>query len=371
MVKYDEKNKCYYIDSKLKKKDGTWFHYTYRDNTNPLMKKKKYVQSIEFEVEEQKRREIEYKRAGLKGQTLEALCVNYIESKEHELAENTIYSYDGVFKNDFKLAFDLQGSVQDELTPAKCQIYRMKIAQQEIVSHRKNIKLYVLTEVILLARKLKLIDSETKDDCIFALDKFKGDIKKKEEHNKYTPLSNLEKILDKTKNENDRDMLTLLYFSGLRIGEFLGIKVKNVEFIDGVAKVNIEGQRLSSGSYTTRLKNNSSYKTIFYANHNVEILRNFIERNKLEQEDYLFNYSRTNIRRILGRACKEANVDSNTLHGFGRKSINTELYFATGGDVKVCQTALGQSSSAVNLDHYVSKEEATKKVIATIKDLTL
>ena len=370
MVKFDEKNKCYFIDGKIKKRDGSYYHYTYRDNNNPLMKKKKYVQGLEFEVQEQKKRELEYKRNGLTTGTIKDLCDSYIESKENELAQNTIRAYEGIFNSDFPLVFDVNNSVVDEFTPIKAQLYRNKVASQQVSSDRKNLKLYALSEIILLARKVKLIDSETKDDCLFNLEKFKSDIRKKEEHNKYTPLSNLEKILNNTKCQNDRDMLQLLYFSGLRIGEFLGIRVKDLEFKEEMVIVHIEGQRLDNGTYTTRLKNNSSYKQIYYVKENLEVVKNFIERNKLEDNDFFMPYSRTNIRRILAGACKKANVDSNTLHGFGRKSINTELYFATGGDVKVCQTVLGQASSAVNLDHYVSKEEATRKAIETIKDLS-
>ena len=369
MVKYDEKNKCYYIDNKIKRRDGSFYHYTYHDNNNPLMKKKKYVQSIELEVEEQKRREMEYKRVGMRGSSIQCLCDNYIETKESELSSNTIYAYQAVIKNDLPKVFDMSKAPIDEFTPAKCQKYRIKIGSQSTTAKRKNVKIYVLTEIIMLARKLKLIDSELKDDCLFNLEKFKGDIKKKKECNKYTPLANLSKILNCVHNQNDHDMLQLLYFSGLRIGEFLGVKVKYVHFLDNLVQVDIEGQRLDGGEYTTRLKNNSSYKKIYYANENITVIKNFIERNKLSPEDYLMPYSRTSIRRILSKACKEAKIEYNTLHGFGRKSINTELYFATGGDVKVCQMALGQASSEINLEHYVSNEEATKKVIATIKKL--
>lgn len=370
MIKYDEKAKCYYIDAKIKKRDGTYHHFTHKENDNPLFKKKKYVQSIEYEIMENKKREVEYKTAGLKGETLKDLYYKFIETKENELASNTLKVYNGIFDKDFPLAFNIKNSVLTELTPAKCSIYRKKIAQQDICSKRKNVKLYTLEEIITFARKLKLIDSETKDDCLFSIERFKGDIKKQEETNKYTPLKDLEKILNSTKCENDKDMLKLLYFSGLRIGEFLGIKVKNIHFLEDVVKIDIEGQRLDDGSYTTRLKNNTSYKTIYYTGENFYTVKNYILRNKLEQEDYFMNYSRTNLRRILNSACKLANLEKNTLHGFGRKSINTELYFKTGGDVKVCQTALGQSSSSLNLEHYVSKEEATKKVISTLKKLS-
>ncbi len=370
MVKYDEKTKCYYIDGKIKKRDGSYYHFTHKESNNELFKKKKYVQSIEYDIIEEKKRELEYKTAGLKGETLKELYFKFIETKENELASNTLKVYNGIFDNDFPLAFNVKNSANDELTPTKCAVYRKKIAEQDICSKRKNVKLYTLEEVIVFARKLKLINSETKDDCLYAIERFKGDIKKKTETNKYTPLKDLEKILNATKNENDRDMLKLLYFSGLRIGEFLGIKVKNISFLEDVVKISIEGQRLDDGTYTTRLKNNSSYKEIYYTGENFYTVKNYIERNKLDPNDYFMNYSRTNLRRILNSACKNANLEKNTLHGFGRKSINTELYFTTGGDVKVCQTALGQSSGAVNLEHYVSKEEATKKVISTLKKLS-
>ena len=42
-------------------------------------------------------------------------------------------------------------------------------------------------------------------------------------------------------------------------------------------------------------------------------------------------------------------------HGFGRKSINTELY-KLGADSKVRTTLLGQISMSVNEDNYVDNQ---------------
>lgn len=82
----------------------------------------------------------------------------------------------------------------------------------------------------------------------------------------------------------------------------------------------------------------------------------------------MINETRTTIRRYLNKAFKKASVKHSTLHGFGRKSINTELYLV-GADSETRATVLGQKNVKVNDENYVQTEEALKKAKNYLKDI--
>ena len=56
------------------------------------------------------------------------------------------------------------------------------------------------------------------------------------------------------------------------------------------------------------------------------------------------------------------------MHGFGRKSINTELY-KNGADSKTRSALLGQDSQAINEIHYVENNEAIEKAKQILKKI--
>lgn len=235
----------------------------------------------------------------------------------------------------------------------------------------KNSVLFILRDMINYARKLNLINSEERENLIEFVKPFKEVRinKTKKIRNKYTPYKDFLRLMDKIDDLNDKAMFRLLYFSGLRIGEFLGIQVKDIRYKNKITYVHIYKQRLSmNGAISNRLKNLSSYKIIIYTNENSAILKDYIRRNNLKSDDFLFDTYRVKIQRKLDHYLKKAKLSHNSLHGFGRKSINTELY-KIGADSKVRTTLLGQSSTQVNEQNYIDKKVALKKAIKYLEEI--
>ena len=83
----------------------------------------------------------------------------------------------------------------------------------------------------------------------------------------------------------------------------------------------------------------------------------------------MFNYTNSGIRKKLKRYCLKASIPYNTIHGFSRKSINTELYNA-GASSKSRKTLLGQASDFINENNYIDNNKALEEATKILKKIT-
>ncbi len=366
-VLFDKKSKTYYVDSKIKRADGSWYHFKYKEINNQDFKSKRYVQSIEAEIIRKKKVEICYQPSS-KVQNVSDLIESYINYRENELAFNTKANNFLRAKKYIEPYFE--NSLLKLFNPANLASFRIYLSSLKICAEYMNNIIAITRDLIRYARILGLINSDQKDDCLVPLIPIKKKVnEEKEARNKYTSLNDLTKLLSVIDNKNDYDILKLLYFSGLRLGEFLGIEVNDIEFSDDFAIITIKRQRLKNGAYTNQLKTSASYKKIAFAKTNAEILKEYIKRNDFKEYDKIFPFSGETLRKKLDKYSKLANLPHNTLHGYGRKSINTELYKA-GADTKVRTTLLGQISMSVNENNYVDNQSAFDKGLDFIKSIS-
>lgn len=298
------------------------------------------------------------------------LKTRYISFKELEYSSTYIYVTKR--KIDKIIIPFFNDSLKRMFSLSYLEKFRNVLSKKDYCVKHKNAILFTLKDLISYSRKIKLITSDERDDMLEFLFPIKEKEKEiiKEEKNKYTPMRDLYKLLNNIDDFNDKALFRLLYFSGLRIGEFLGIQIKDIHFKNNLAYISIYKQKLSiNGKISTRLKNLSSYKIIIYADENVTYLKEYIFRNNLRKEDFLFDTYRVKIQRKLNNYLSKAKLEHNSIHGFGRKSINTELY-KLGADTKIRTTLLGQSSLKVNEQNYIDQNVALKKAVKYIKEIS-
>ena len=366
-VLFDKTSKTYYVDAKIKRGDGSWYHFIYKGKDNPDFKSKRYVQSIESEIIRKKKLELNYQLSS-KIQKISDLVDSYYNYRNNELAYNTKENF--VLRAKKYVEPYFENSLFRFFNSANLASFRIYLSNLNIGTEYMNKIIAVARDLIRHSRMIGLINSDQKDDCLVPLEPIKKKVsEEKESRNKYTSLEDLTKLLSVIDNKNDYDILKLLYFSGLRIGEFLGIEVRDIEFKDDFAIIAIKRQRLKNGAYTNILKTSASYKKIAFAKENAEILKEYIARNDFKEYDKIFPCCSENIRNKLDKYSKLADLPHNTLHGFGRKSINTELYKA-GADSKVRTTLLGQISMSVNENNYVDNQSAFDKGLDFIKSIS-
>lgn len=141
-------------------------------------------------------------------------------------------------------------------------------------------------------------------------------------------------ILKNTENLKHRTMLSLTYASGLRVGEVLQLRVKD-----------IDSKRML---ITVRGGKGKKDRIVMLSQKILVLLREYFKAYK--PTDYLFEgqygarYSEASLRKVLQKACIKANVlERPTLHWL-RHSFATHLLEA-GTDIRYIQQLLGHAST--------------------------
>ncbi len=361
-VLWNKKYKCWYIDIRIKLDNDTRIHTSYMDVKNPNFKSKTYVKRLEPTIIEKKKAELFLTSS--KDIKLKELAKLFIEDYKLEHAESSTKQVNELLKN------HILPVLNEDTTCEKCFTINNMMRLRKSVIENKNIgnshksKIIRYTRMLTnFAKKVKAINSDTKDDCLSILELPRNKIVLKEPQNKYTPL---ELFLNAVEQNNDikkfdKNSLIIFYFLGCRIGEYLGITRNNFEYNkDSTSFIYINKQLDYKGKLINTLKTETSYKKIPLNDLCVSLLLENIKLKKIKNKERIFNYSRTSFRRIVNKVLEDANLPHNTLHGLGRKSINTELYLA-GADDKVRQTLLGQKDKIVNIENYIDNEKALEK----------
>ena len=385
-IVYNEKNERYYINTSILLSDDTSFHFTYSEK-KPEFKNFQYVKEHYYEIVNKKKQELEDKinqkkskqknimEIAQKISNVDDLFEYYLKYRTGTIRESTRRNYQSIYKTDIypQTKNDLNYFLSNECI----LLIKEKTMLKDISNKQKRHIFFLTKELIKHARIEKMITSDEKDDLSYLLDTNFGVEIRKESRNKYTPLEDAYKIFDVIGNEHFREVFYLLYFSSLRIGEFLGIKVSDITFeLDDegkiFAEIKIQRQKLKDvgkvGQVVPYLKNGMTSKYIYYFEEKALVLENYIIKNLLKPDDFLIPDSRTTLKRVLDQACIDAKVEHNTLHGFGRKSINTELY-KVGADSKTRSALLGQDSENINEVHYVENSEARNRAKEYLKKI--
>ena len=361
-VLWNKKYKCWYIDIRIKLDNNTRIHTSYMDVKNPNFKSKTYVKRLEPTIIEKKKAELFLTSS--KDIKLKELAKLFIEDYKLEHAESSTKQVNELLKNHILPVLNEDTTCENCFTINNMMRLRKSVIENKNIGNSHKSKVIRYTRMLTnFAKKVKAINSDTKDDCLSILELPRNKIVLKEPQNKYTPL---ELFLNAVEQNNDikkfdKNSLIIFYFLGCRIGEYLGITRNNFEYNkDSTSFIYINKQLDYKGKLTNTLKTETSYKKIPLNDLCVSLLLENIKLKKIKNKERIFNYSRTSFRRIVNKVLKDANLPHNTLHGLGRKSINTELYLA-GADDKVRQTLLGQKDKIVNIENYIDNEKALEK----------
>ncbi len=361
-VLWNKKYKCWYIDIRIKLDNNTRIHTSYMDVKNPNFKSKTYVKRLEPTIIEKKKAELFITSS--KDIKLKELAKLFIEDYKLEHAESSTKQVNELLKNHILPVLNENTTCENCFTINNMMRLRKSVIENKNIGNSHKSKVIRYTRMLTnFAKKMKAINSDTKDDCLSILELPRNKIVLKEPQNKYTPL---ELFLNAVEQNNDikkfdKNSLIIFYFLGCRIGEYLGITRNNFEYNkDSTSFIYINKQLDYKGKLINTLKTETSYKKIPLNDLCVSLLLENIKLKKIKNKERIFNYSRTSFRRIVNKVLKDANLPHNTLHGLGRKSINTELYLA-GADDKVRQTLLGQKDKIVNIENYIDNEKALEK----------
>lgn len=173
-----------------------------------------------------------------------------------------------------------------------------------------------------------------------------------------------------------KTLFDVLYFTGLRKGELLGLKWKDIDFIDKT--ININKQLTKKGTITTpktKKSNRIIYLDDFLMNELLLLKEYYIEKYNFFNDNYfVFGYAKyisfTTLKRKKDFYCSKANVKQIKIHEF-RHSHAVLLYQ---NDIPIIdiKNRLGHENMSTTTDTYLKNlPRDEKRVINTLNSLRL
>lgn len=212
--------------------------------------------------------------------------------------------------------------------------------------------------MVLFCKKRKLITRDMADDAMDLLELVKATNNEVTKHNFFEHGDEDFKKFLNTFEKNDTEwkipFLTLFY-GALRIGEWLAIQKKDINFEESVILINKQVNML--GILKNRVKNGED-KLVRLPKTFVLELKQWIEDRQFGDNDFIFQnnntgkpYSRYFISNLLKNHLKEAGLEEMTPHGL-RHSFATRM-FDKGYDVKEVQEQLGHKNMNTTMNYYI------------------
>ena len=166
-------------------------------------------------------------------------------------------------------------------------------------------------------------------------------------HYKVLSFEQVKRMTEKSLSARDRLIIQTLYLTGLRVSELSNIKVKDFS-------VSSQQKKNTQGAFLTVVGKGSKIRTVLTGTHLWSEIKKFIKKEKLDVNDYVFNFegaplSRISIYKIIKKTTKISGVKvpgdkTPSPHWFRHTSAIHAL--ENGADIHVVQTTLGHASLA-------------------------
>lgn len=232
----------------------------------------------------------------------------------------------------------------------------------------------VIKRIFKYAYHLEIILENPMDKVIIPRKKYTEENQEEQLDNFYTRTELLE-FLNKCQNSRSPFNVTFFHvlgYTGLRKGEALGLKWKDIDFQNKTLKVSRTAVKVDGKQFCQSPKTKKSHRTISIDDHTISLLKTW----KIYQmkrfmahgvrfegdEQYIFTnrdckwYSYNHIFNLNNVLAKRFNMRRITIHGF--RHTHCSLLFESGATIKEVQERLGHSNIKTTMEIYahVTKE---------------
>ena len=178
-------------------------------------------------------------------------------------------------------------------------------------------------------------------------------------------LEEFNQFINVVKDEKYNLLFKLLFFTGIRKGELLALKVSDINFFND--KININ-KTITRNHILQTPKTKSSNRIISINNKLCEELKKYVYNHNLKDHDFIFNISFTQLLRIKNYYCEKANVKQIKIHEF--RHSHACLLFNNNVPIDEISFRLGHSTISMTTDiylKYLPKKE--NRVLSTLESL--
>lgn len=336
-IYYDKLTKTYYIDTKIKIQNQ-YKHCVIKGFSSLESIKEHYDNEI---IKWKNKRKI-YKNNAIYNDILE----EYFFYKGLSISKESIRKEKTQFNTYWNILFNEQ-PLTDVFNYSKLeQIYKQIIRDNSLKERKKYLLIKTFRQFIKYCylKKHLSFDIFQNLDVLFLPYKMDHVITKEKRTLKNKEIEDLLNVIPI--NSNDKVMFSLFISLGARISEFLGLTYDSIDFKKRIILIN--KQYLPSGEISSNLKTNNSYRSILITKEMLEMIKNYIIKNGLENNKTkrLFPISQVEFSRRLRKYEKLAKIDNYSPHEFRHTKASVLASRCKNiSDVVLCAKILGHTTS--------------------------
>lgn len=299
-----------------------------------------------------------------KDYSFEFVYLDFMLEQERRLKATSYYSYrksaDKHLVQHFKkIPINLIG--RQEINAAVAYINKLKVT-----SRHKNKLLNVMKSFF----RHCIVNFKTDHFWVDNIEPFREKVaKKRDNRKKYYTLDDFNQFLTGTTNQLEKTFFTVLFYSGLRMGEIRALTWADWDSKKMSLEVNKQlSAKTFAGNQLFIPKTHNSIRTVFIPKTANDSLKNY-EILADKRSDYIFKVSESEIHRWNRRISEAAKIERIKIHGF-RHSYAT-MMVKNGINPNILQKQLGHSDIKVTLKYYVHFEldDQSKEVNRIFNDL--
>lgn len=300
-VYYDEAAKSWYCK----------FYYT--DYTGARKQKKKRGFKLQREAKEWERSFLE-RMQGIPDMTFQSLYDLYIEDMSHRLRQNSIDNKKNIFKNRILPYFKDKPINQIQASDIR-QWQNEQIALGYSDAYLRRLHT-VLSIIFNYAVKYYNLPS---NPCQKA-----GSIGKNTRSLNFWTLEQFNAALSYATSENGRIALLMLFYSGVRIGELLGLTLGDFDFQANTININKSVQHFSADNIVeTPPKTENSIRTIYMPAAVMQEVQAYSKRiYGITPTDRLFTFTKSLVRGTIKRTAEAAGIPCIRIHDLRHSHVS-------------------------------------------------
>lgn len=342
----------------IEKRGNSWRIRYDHNGVHCSITKKEYARYSKREMERIERQEIERDIARREEEERRAKMITlgkaakmYFQNEEsNNPTKSTVIAKNQRYKNHIAPFFGEDVLPVDTFTTLRVQEYKNMMCQES------NLSTSVVNHTFSLLRQF--LDYLGLNDLLDynSIGKFKTMLapissrgEKKTHPDNFLTKDEYTRFIDAIDDEMWRIYFQVSYWGGLRIGEILGLKFSNIDYDNRTITID---HQLTVQNEETKTKTFNSDGTIGMRSDVLDELRNYQLRNGFTKDDYVFNTSRTSVRRVMSKYLKKAGIEKSvTPHGM-RHSLGS-LMASANIDLATIAGQMRHSDPSVTMRTYV------------------
>lgn len=252
--------------------------------------------------------------------TMGEACSDFLEAYRLKTKETTFQSINEIIKKYILYNFENE-DIKKVVQTKNLQKWKNEIVKiTAIHAKRKNRILSIFKDIMKRAFLQNFITQEEYGKVQLILESIKDDDSPMDKNVDFWTYQEFQKFYESIPDESVWKMFFwFLYYTGLRIGEILAIKPSNIDIKKRTLYIK---NQLNKYNKITSTKSKLGVRDILLDSTTLKMIQEYITRNKIKNNEFIFPISRTEIKRKKELYCQLAGVKIIRIHDFRHSHVS-------------------------------------------------